>query len=137
MAESPEDRYSTPQELKNALTSYMRSGGDFPRINYKTGEWIIREGEQGHCAYIIVSGSCEVSKLGENGEREVLRVMGPKEVFGETAILADVPRTADVRALESSVLMEIRRDLFEREIDRMVPWMGAFTKTLAMRLAGR
>jgi serine/threonine-protein kinase len=137
MAEDPADRYESSEALKKDLTAYMRSGGDFPQITFKEGDWIIREGERGDCAYIIVSGRCEVSKVHDDGERRILREMGPKDVFGETAILADVPRTADVRALERSVLMEVRRDLFEREIDRMVPWMGAFTRTLAHRLAGR
>jgi serine/threonine-protein kinase len=137
MAEQPKDRYPTAEAFKRALIGYMRAGTDFPRVRFKAGEWIIREGDVGDGAYIIVSGECEVSKVGEDGERRVLRVMGPDEVFGETAILADVPRTADVRALADSVLLEIRRDLFEREVESMAPWMGAFTKTLASRLAGR
>ena len=137
MAEEPADRYPTAEAFKRALIGYMRAGTDFPRVRFGAGEWIIREGDVGDGAYIIVSGQCEVSKVGEDGQRQILRVMGPDEVFGETAILADVPRTADVRAVTDSVLVEIRRDLFEREVESMAPWMGAFTKTLASRLAGR
>ena len=132
MSETRAARYEDVTALREALVGYSRGGGDFPRVRFSAGEDIVRQGESGDAAFIIVSGECEVLLDGEQ-----IRIMGSGEVFGETAILAEVPRTATVRALGEVVLMQVKRGVFEREVDRMSPWMGAFTRTLAQRLAER
>ena len=68
---------------------------------------IVSEGEAGDRFYVIESGRVRVTQ----GER-VLREEGPGEVFGEIALLRDVPRTASVTALEDSVLRAVEREDF-------------------------
>lgn len=136
MAADKEDRYQNAGELRQALVDFMRGGAQFPATQIEGEDHIVRQGEPGDAAYIIVSGRCEVYKTVE-GQRIVLRTMGPGEVFGETAILSPGPRTASVVALEPTTLRKITREVFEAEVDSMKPWMGSFVRTLAARFRER
>ena len=71
------------------------------------GEYIMRKGEQGDSMYLIESGQLEV----RDGDR-VLATLGEKQVVGEMSLLAPIDRTADVVAIEESVLYRIEREKF-------------------------
>ena len=57
--------------------------------------------------YLIESGQLEV----RDGDR-VLATLGEKQVVGEMSLLAPIDRTADVVAIEESVLYRIEREKF-------------------------
>jgi MFS family permease len=76
-------------------------------VQAPAGLAIVSEGEVGDRFYIIESGQVQVTQ----GDR-VLRVEGPGDVFGEIALLRDVPRTATVTALEDTVLRALEREHF-------------------------
>jgi serine/threonine-protein kinase len=138
MAQQPFERYQSAFELKADLVNFIRGGGQFPQAQFPRGAHIVREGEIGDAAYIIASGRCEVYRTSESGRtRTSLRTMGPGEVFGETAILSPGLRTASVVALDDVVLRVVTRDVLEREVDSMKPWMGSFIRTLATRFRQR
>ncbi len=132
MSPNPADRPQNISELKADLLRFIRGGAPFPSNEFEAGDTIVREGDHASAAYILHSGRCEVRKNGR-----VLRVMGPGEVFGETAILSAGPRTASVVAIEPTVCQIITADVFEAEVDSMKPWMGAFVRTLASRFRER
>ena len=57
--------------------------------------------------YVIQEGRASVSRDGE-----MLRELGPADVFGELALIFDVPRTATVTATEPLVLRTLGREPF-------------------------
>jgi serine/threonine-protein kinase len=132
MAEDRARRYQSVAELRADLNRFMRGGEGFPQKRVPAGEHIVREGEPADAAYVVVSGRALVYKMVQ-GERRVLREVGPGDVFGEMAILTSSARTASVEALEECLLTVLSRDVFEREVDAMKPWMSAFARTLAAR----
>jgi CRP-like cAMP-binding protein len=132
MEADPAARYQRVEEMEVDLRRFMRGGGNFPRQTFAPGEWIIREQEVGDTAYILVAGQCEVVKQ-IDGRWESIRKLGPGDVFGEMAILAATTRTASVVALTDVTTMVVTRDVLEREVDAMKPWMGAFIKAIALR----
>jgi len=60
---------------------------------FKAGDLVLEEGNPGTKFFLIISGKAVVRK----GD-EVLDEYGPTDYFGETAVVMDIPRTADVFA---------------------------------------
>ena len=75
-------------------------------VYYNAGDVIFRQNFPGDHAYIIQSGEVEVYNEENDRSETHLAVLGPGEMFGEVALLDDVPRTASVRAL-SDVTLQI------------------------------
>src|SRR4029077_19720328 len=69
-----------------------------PVSTYEAGEMVITAGERTGKLLFLRQGSVEVIKEGT----PVARISEPGAVFGELAVLLDLPHTADVRALERS-----------------------------------
>ena len=73
------------------------------------GEILVREGDVGDAFFVVGAGRCEVTRAGTE-----IRVLGPNEHFGEIALLADVPRTATVRALTPTRVFRLERAGFDQ-----------------------
>ena len=71
------------------------------------GEVLIRQGDEGDVVYVIAEGRVSVSRDGD-----ALRELGRADVFGELALILDVPRTATVTASEPVVLRTVARAPF-------------------------
>ncbi len=136
LASRPDDRYASIAELAKELRRIMRGGGDFPRTRVRKGEHVVREGEAGDAAFIIVKGRLRVYRR-VAGERRDLRVMRRGEVFGEMAILGSGLRTASVVAEEDCELLVVTKQTLQREVGDMKPWVGAIVRTLARRFEQR
>jgi eukaryotic-like serine/threonine-protein kinase len=135
LAKRPEDRYQSVAAMKLAIVKLMRGGGSFPSIRVARGTHVIRQGEVGDAAYIVVSGKLEVYKILE-GERVTLRELGPGDSFGETAIFAASPRTASVVVTEDASLVVVTKAVIDQELGSMKRWMATFIRTLASRFGG-
>ena len=81
--------------------------------NYKAGQAIVIEGRVGAAFFIVVSGSVEVFGVRKDSDEVVLATLGAGEFFGELAIMKHVPRSANVRALQDTTCLVIRRADFE------------------------
>jgi CRP-like cAMP-binding protein len=71
----------------------------FDTRNVVAGEHLARQGASGYFFFVIFDGSAEVSRDGASIAR-----LGPGDVFGETAILETVRRTATVTATTPMVV---------------------------------
>ena len=115
------------------VEAFLHGGGWFEAHRFPAGTLIIREGDGGDTAYIIMAGTCEAFKE-INGKRLSLRRMVPGEVFGETAVLTAQPRTASVRAVDDVTALVVTRQSLEDELADKA-WLGAFVKALATRFS--
>jgi EAL domain-containing protein (putative c-di-GMP-specific phosphodiesterase class I) len=88
-------------------------------------EFLFEEGDPGDCAYIIESGSVEVS-LDKGGRKLVIATLGPGEVLGEMAIIDKFPRTATARAIERTKVTAIPLDYVEQKIENADPTVRLF-----------
>ncbi len=131
MSSRPADRYASVMELRTELDRHLRSIDRFPRERYRAGSRIVTEGEPGDTAYIIVAGRCEVFRE-VDGRRVSLREMGPGEVFGETAVFTEKPRTASIEAIDALTVMRVTRELLIEQIG-LDSHAGAFVRSLAER----
>ncbi len=81
------------------------------------GDVVIREGEAGIDAYVVIDGRLEVQIAGKSGPLPIA-VLGPGELFGEVAIVAGAERrTASVVALTPVTLLRIDGASFAQAID--------------------
>lgn len=82
---------------------------------YQDKEIIIRQGEIGTCMFVIQAGEVEIYRE-ENGQEVRLNVFGPKDFFGEMAIVENAARSASARALGKATILTIDRRTFLRRV---------------------
>jgi len=71
-----------------------------PTKRYEAGQYIIREEDTDKTMYVIMEGRVRVDVRDPRTQEVVtLAELGPKDFFGETALLLDQPRNASVVAL--------------------------------------
>ena len=127
----PQDRYQSVLDMQRDVVGFQRGEERAPRRTYAAGEVVIREGESGNEAFVIVSGRCAVTAT-SHGKRVVLRELGPGDVFGETAVFAAEPRTATVEATEALEVRVVTGETLSQALG-LQTWTGAFIKALAGR----
>lgn len=99
-----------PSLEEDALTEMAR----YSRTNtYPEGTLLCTEGALENVFYVLAEGKVEVTKHFEAGGTEHhLRFSGPGDFFGEMALIANSPRNANVRTLETTTVIEIDKPLF-------------------------
>ena len=103
------------------------------RTKFPAGAMILTADQPGEMAYVILEGTLKVSTLQRSGRELTLALLGPGEVVGELAVADRAGRSADVTALEPSVLVWLDRATFV-QLRRDIP---AITENLLRLLARR
>jgi CRP-like cAMP-binding protein len=83
------------------------------RVNYKEGEVVIKQGDEGDFFYVITRGRCVVTRetpLNREGIR--LAELGVGESFGEEALISEGKRNATVSMLTDGSLMRLGKEDF-------------------------
>lgn len=102
------------------------------KTQFTAEEFLFREGEVGDCAYIVESGSVEVSV--KNGDHKlVIAILGEGDLVGEMAIIDDLPRTASAMALEETQVIAIPLDYIRQKIDLSDPTVKFFLQIIMER----
>ncbi|XP_075240396.1 cGMP-dependent protein kinase 1-like isoform X4 [Convolutriloba macropyga] len=84
-------------------------------VKFNADDYVIKEGDQGDCLYVIQDGVLEVSKKGKTLTR-----LNSGTLFGELAILYNCTRTASVKALTYSRIWKIERQSFQKIMMKVV-----------------
>ncbi len=100
---------------------------------FDEGQTIIRQGEEGDKFYIIVRGSVAVMKPNVSGRSDQVAILQDGEYFGETALLRNIPRTADIITVAPSVLLSLQREHFFTLTHRFPYMMKILEETLMDR----
>lgn len=103
---------------------------------FDAGEYIFREGDAGRHMYAVRSGSVEFRKAVPGGQPRVLQRIGPGAVFGEVALVEDVPRSADAIAVEATELAEIDHSHFVYLVGQQPAFAIMVMQMLSQRLRG-
>jgi NADH:ubiquinone reductase (H+-translocating) len=97
-----------PAEIVQLQTGH---GQGIVQEHYEPGQIVFHQNDLGDRFYIILAGRCEVIRT-ENGIERKLCELGPKEYFGELALLNQTTRTATIRAIEPLDLLSIPKPEF-------------------------
>lgn len=82
-------------------------------LDFKIGEYVFREGDEGDRLYIIEKGEVRISRDVPGTGEEALAVLKRGACFGEMAVLDRSERSTDAIAHSSCTLLTIRRSDFE------------------------
>lgn len=133
LAADPAERFASVAAMRAELDGILHGGWHFPVEEVPAGHVIVREGDEGDEAYVVVRGRCRVSRQGPRGP-VALGELGPGDVFGEAAALSTERRTATVEAVTDVVLRVVSSEALEQELTSE-SWAAPFIKALAGRFA--
>ncbi|HEY6460162.1 MAG TPA: protein kinase [Polyangiaceae bacterium] len=129
----PAERFQTVTEMQDAMRAFLHGGLHLPRKTFEPGEIIVREGDEGSEAYMIVAGRCRAYRTVGDKE-ETLAVMEPGEAFGEMALILFEPRAASVVALDQVTVTVLDKATMNEGLG-LSGWTGALVRALAQRFA--
>ena len=129
----PAKRYATVAEMQTAMRAFLNGGLHLPRKSFAAGEVIVREGDKGEAAYMIVAGRCRAYRSSNDGE-ETLAVMEPGEAFGEMALILSEPRAASVVAMDPVTVLVLDKATLNEGLG-LSGWTGALVRALAQRFS--
>jgi hypothetical protein len=131
VAPNPEDRYQSVVDLQADVRQFLRGGMYLPRQTFQPGSVIMREGDDGNTAYMLVSGHCRAYRVTREGQED-LATMGPGDVFGEMALLLEEPRSATVEAKDMVTVLVLDKKTMEEGLG-IGGWTGSLVRALAQR----
>lgn len=104
MQETPIFSGVDPKRLR--LLAFMSEN-----LTYREGELLFDQGDEGDSAFVVLDGAAAVL-IDIGGEKREVAEIGTKQVFGEMAVLCDIPRTAAIAAKTELKVLRIDRDAF-------------------------
>ncbi|MDQ3850510.1 MAG: cyclic nucleotide-binding domain-containing protein, partial [Actinomycetota bacterium] len=96
----------------------------------RTGESVIREGQPGECYYVVVDGRLAVTQ-----RSRPIATVARGDGVGEISLLAGVPCTATVTALEPVRLYALDARPFVEVVTRYATSAGAAQRLVRERLS--
>jgi anion transporter len=109
--------------------------GKMEETSFGAGATIFSQGEQGDAFYLIQSGAVQVVLESGAGKSEVVAILGPRDWFGEMALLSGEPRSATIIAVKEAFLWRLRREDWDELIEKHPTWLLQFCATLSKRLS--
>ncbi len=125
------NKVSFLQGLNEEQISHLAEHTELREI--KRREVVYLPGDPGDSVFLVNSGRVKISKVTRDGKALTLAYCGPSELFGETCIVGNTPREEMAEVMETAILSEIDRGVFENLISHHASVGLALTKLLARR----
>jgi CRP-like cAMP-binding protein len=100
---------------------------------YKPGEVVFEEGSRGRELFIVQDGKVGVYKVTPDGEVELARI-DKGAVIGEMSLLDNMPRSATVKAIDTTKLMVVNELTFQTALKTVPVWLTSIIKIVVSRL---
>jgi CRP/FNR family cyclic AMP-dependent transcriptional regulator len=103
---------------------------------FKAGDIVFSQGDRGSSMYVVQSGAVQIylPSAGKDAPPVVLKDLRTGEYFGELALFDDKPRSASVRALVDTTLMELTREELAEHLGRSTRAAMTILSEMAERL---
>ncbi len=98
---------------------------------FTAGEIIFKAGDAGDVAYMVLNGKIEISRTNK-GDKVIFGEVEPGGIFGEMALISQLPRMATAIATEDTKCILIPPETLEKELEELSTLM----KTLVLTLMG-
>ncbi|MEJ2604825.1 MAG: cyclic nucleotide-binding domain-containing protein, partial [Gammaproteobacteria bacterium] len=103
-------------------------------VRREAGEVLLRAGEQGDEACLVLEGRLAATRTEADGSISVLNEIGPGEFVGEIELVVGGTRMADIRVLEDASLAVLSRTRFEALLQRSPETWERVTRIVEGRL---
>jgi len=100
--------------------------------NFKPGDVIFKQGDDGSEMYLIRTGKVKISRSAGNIEK-VLAIIKEGDFFGEMAVIDGSPRSAAATAVDEVNLLIVDRDAFKSQL-KDNPMIEYVLETMTRRL---
>jgi CRP/FNR family transcriptional regulator, cyclic AMP receptor protein len=109
--------------------------------NYEAGKRIISRNAADRDVYLLVAGKVRITTYSQAGRQVTFRDISAGEIFGEVAALDERPRTADVIALDATLLASMSPATFRKLLadepqlgQRMLKRLASLVRGLSERV---
>ncbi|MEL6259930.1 MAG: cyclic nucleotide-binding domain-containing protein [Cyanobacteria bacterium J06623_5] len=125
------------QDLKDFFASFVEHNDiegfiqSYECAFYEPGEYIIRAGEIGDCAFVLVDGEVAVKY---SGSEQTADTMVAGAVFGEMSLLTDQRRSANIVAKTRVRVMTLSRAIFLEHLHNNPAMAMSMLKSMSSRM---
>jgi CRP/FNR family transcriptional regulator, cyclic AMP receptor protein len=109
--------------------------------NFDSGKRIISRNASDRDVYLLVAGRVRITTYSEGGRQVTFGDIASGEVFGEVSAIDDKPRSADVIALEATLIASMPPSAFRKLLahepllaERMMKRLAALVRSLSERV---
>ena len=102
-------------------------------LTFRGGERLFEQGDDGDAAYIILEGSVDVL-VPVDGHENKIAELGPKQIFGEMAVICDQPRTTSIVVHSDLKVLRLERSAFLSTLKEFPDISLELIKIMATRL---
>ena len=100
-------------------------------VDLPAGKTLIEEGETGREFFVLIDGTADVTQ----GGKQVGKIMGPGDFFGEIALISKAPRSATIVTASPVRALVITDRAFRQLLEHSPPIAVTVLTALAERLA--
>ena len=84
--------------------------------------------------YLLKEGKVKISRVSEDGKKMTLQLIGPGEIFGESAILGQDKRENIAEVVEDAVICSINRTMFQEMLTNNPKLNLSINKFIGLRI---
>ncbi len=136
MAHKKEERYQTVDDLASDVDDLISGKWSQQDVKvFAAGDMLMRQGEEGEEAYLILSGKVQVF-IEANGKKVVLATLKEGDVIGEMSLISKdmLTRSASVEAIEETEAAVLTKHVISQNLKKLPPYMEKIVATLTDRL---
>src|SRR5690606_16993460 len=100
------------------------------KLEFKAGDIIFEEGDQGFSFYIVQEGKIEVFRKEANGSQTTLGIIEPGQPLGEFALVTESLRSASARAISDGYAVEVSEEGYKKLLNELPEWAIAVMQSL-------
>lgn len=101
---------------------------------FRKNNLIIFEDDVGNNLFVIKKGRVKISHISDDGSEAILAILGPRDFFGELAVIDGLGRSASVTSIDEVELVMLRRNDFLEILEKVPKIAIALLKELAGRI---
>jgi CRP-like cAMP-binding protein len=90
--------------------------------------------ERSDTIYMLKEGKVKISRVSEDGKKMTLHLIGPGEIFGESAILGQEKRENIAEVVEDAVICSINRTMFQEMLANNPKMNLSINKFIGLRI---